>query len=358
MSGILNRIFPTPKFFTIPTVGLNFSDATLRFIELVESIDGIVPNKFGEVEIPVGSLQNGRIMDEKLFTDFLRDVRIKNNLKYVRVSIPESQVYTATIPVDIEAKDDIRGAIELVLEDNIPLKVEETVFDYQVLFVKDKTIFTQVIAVTDSISESYHRVFTNAGFIPVSFELDGQAISRAVLKPGDSGSYMIVDFSNSRTSITIVTNNIAVFSSTLDFGGKNLMSAIIKELGITEEEAEKLEREFGMADIVGHKELFSILIGGISMLRDEIDKRYVYWHEKKNQNGIFPKIQTIYLCGGHSNLKGLVDYLRTSLKINVVQVDPWKNCLSYEKVIPKIHYESSMSYVTAIGLALVDFDYD
>jgi type IV pilus assembly protein PilM len=357
MRGILDRIFPTPKFFTIPTVGLNFSDATLRFVELVETRHGIIPGKFFERDLPVGCIQNGRIMDEQAFTNFLRQIRMQNNLKYVRVAMPESQVYASTIPIDIEAKKDIKGAIELVLEDNIPLKIEEAVFDYQVLFIKDTTIMVQVIAVAQNIAEAYSRAFTNAGMVPVSFELDGQAISRAVLKPEDKGSYMIIDFSNSRTSIAVVTNNTAVYTSTIDFGGKNLTNALIKELGVTPEEAEKMEREYGMSDIVSHKELFAVLIGGISTLKDEINRRYIYWHEKKNQ-GMFPNIETIYLCGGHSNLKGLVDYLRTSLKINVVQVNPWINCLSFDEAIPKIPFESSMSYATAIGLALVDYIYD
>lgn len=358
MRGILDRIFPTPKFFTIPTVGLNFSDATLRFVELVETRHGIIPGRFAEIDLPVGCLQNGRIIDEQVFTNFLKEICKKNNLKYVRVAIPESQVYASTIPIDIEAKNDIKSAIELVIEDNIPLKLEETVFDYQVLFIKDSTIMTQVIAVSEPIAESYHRAFTNAGFVPVSFELDGQAISRAVLKPDDKGSHMIIDFSNSRTSITIVTSNTAVYTSTMDFGGKTLTSAITKEMGVSGEEAEKMERDFGMSDMVGHKELFSILIGGISTLKDEINHQYIYWHEKKNTSDMFPKIETIYLCGGHSNLKGLADYLKTSLKINVLQVNPWVNCLSFDDTIPKIPFESSMSYTTAIGLALVDYLYD
>ena len=243
MIGILDRIFPIPSFFTIPTVGLNFSDATLRFIELVESRHGLIPGKFGETDIPAGCLKSGRILDEEAFTNFLRTIREKNNLKYVRVAIPESQIYAATITLDIEAKDDIRGAIELILEDNIPLKIEETIFDYQFLFLKDKTITVQVVAVSETISQGYLRAFTNAGFVPVSFELDGQAISRAVLKPGDKGSYMIVDFSNSRTSIAVVTNNTAVYTSTIDFGGRTLTEALMKELNISAEEAEKLERE-------------------------------------------------------------------------------------------------------------------
>jgi Tfp pilus assembly PilM family ATPase len=107
-----------------------------------------------------------------------------------------------------------------------------------------------------------------------------------------------------------------------------------------------------------HENLLNFLIKGISPLRDEINRRYMYWHENKEQFGSFPAIDTVYLCGGHSNLRGLSDYLSSSLKLKVVQVNPWINCFSLEDVVPKMTYETSMSYVTAIGLALADYIHD
>jgi hypothetical protein len=47
-----------------------------------------------------------------------------------------------------------------------------------------------------------------------------------------------------------------------------------------------------------------------------------------------------------------------SLKLQVVQVNPWVNCVSFDTAIPVMPYETSMSYVTTIGLALTDFIYD
>lgn len=63
----------------------------------------------------------------------------------------------------------------------------------------------------------------------MSFELDGQAAARAVIKPEDDSSYMIVDFGASKTSITIVTKRTAVLTSTLDFG-ENVLDILQKDL--------------------------------------------------------------------------------------------------------------------------------
>jgi type IV pilus assembly protein PilM len=356
--NILSRLFPTPSFVTVPTVGLDFSDATMRFIDLEVHPSGILPKRFAQSAIPEGCMKGGRIVDAQKFTSFLKDVQKEHKLKYVRVSIPESQVYSFTLSLDSSAANNIREAIDFLIEDNIPLKAIETVFDYHILSVTDKNIIVQVVALPEMVATNYFNAFFGAGIIPVSFELEGQAISRAVLQPNDMGSCMIVDFGANRTGITIVTNRTAIVTATLDFGGKILTQSLAKELNIPLEEAEALKREYGLTSVGEHNNIFPILANGISVLKDEINRRYVYWHEKKNQLGSFPPIDTIYLCGGHSNLRGLGDYLSTNLKLKIVQVNPWANCFSLEDVIPEIHYETSMSYVTAIGLSLADYIYD
>jgi len=122
VSTLLTRFFPAPQSLVVPSAGLDFSDATMRYVELREGHQGILPHRYGESPIPQGIIQAGRIVDAKAFGVFLREIKAKHNLKYVRVSIPESQVYSFTLPLDIQAATDVRSAIELVIEDNIPLK--------------------------------------------------------------------------------------------------------------------------------------------------------------------------------------------------------------------------------------------
>lgn len=355
---MLTRLFPTPSFITIPVVGIDFSDATMRLVKLAETIHGFLPTHFAEETIPEGCMKGGRISDEAKFVAFLSEVKKEHKLKYVRVAIPESQTYSFTLSLDVIAVSDIHGAIELVLEDNIPLRREETVFDYHIIKQDEKSIIVQVVAIASVTTQNFLDSFIKAGLIPVSFELDGQAIARAVLKPKDKGSYMIVDFGANRTGITITTAGTAVFTSTVEFGGQVLLDILQKELNISVEEARRFKIDIGLSATGENKNIFQLLVGGVGTLKDEINKRYIYWHEKKDQFGELPKIETVYLCGGHSNLRGLADYLSVGLKLNVVQVNPWINCVSFDDAIPDMSFDISMSYVTAIGLAMTDYIHD
>ncbi len=351
---MLTRLFPTPAFLSLPAIGIDFSDNTMRFIALKETSNGLIPSQFGEMPIPEGCMKGGRIADEKLFTAFLSEVRKKYRLKYVRVAIPESQTYSFTTTLDILAAKDIRSAIELVLEDNIPLRAAETVFDYHVLSQTESSIRVQVVAIADASVQGFCDAFLGAGLVPVSFELDSQAIARAVVPAGDDKAYMIVDFGANRTGITIAAKGIAVFTSTLEFGGNLLVEKLQKDLNLSLEEARRVKWEYGLSKNAEHKAVFDSLVVGVITLKEEIARRFVYWQEKKEELGEFPSIDTVYLCGGHGNMKGLDDYLSVELKLKVVLANPWVNCLSFERVIPDISSDLAMSYVTTIGLALAE----
>lgn len=353
--SLLTRIFPTPDFLTLPAIGIDFSGRAMRFIELRKNNSTITPIQYGEVIIPDGCMQGGRISNEKLFTEFLQQVKKQYNFKYVRVAIPESQIYLFTLAIDSVVADDIRSAIELSLEDNIPLKAIETVFDFSILKVTGSTIIVQVVAVAEATVATLFSCFTMAGITPVSFELDAQSIARAVLPKSVKGSHMIVDIGAHRTSITVTAERGAVYTTTIDFGGQMLTQTLSTKLGISVEQAEALKKTVGLAHSVDHPDFFDALLVSILPLKDEINRRFIYWQEKKDQLGGFPSIETIYICGGHSNLQGLTDYLSAALKLPVVQANPWSNCFTFEEYIPDMQYGPSMSYVTAIGLALTDY---
>lgn len=356
--NILNRIFPVPSTVALPAVGVDFSDTALRFVELRLLHGRYIPHRFAEVPVPEGIMVAGRIVDIKKLTDFLVTVKQKYNLKYVRISVPESQVYSFSMPVDKKDSGDIRGAIDLVIEDNIPIASIDTIFDYHILAVTEDQIFVHVCAIAKSVSDTYYRAFTDAGIIPVSLELEAQAITRALIAPTDMDSYMFVDFGVNRTGITIVAKGSAIVTTTIDYGGKFLTQTLAKGLGISIPDAEKMKREYGLSITGPGKAAFPLLSESLGVLKDEINRRYLYWKERKDLTIALPPIKTIYLCGGHSNMVGLQEYLAQSLKLPIVVADPWKNCFSVEDVIPTIERSNALSYMTAIGLALADYIYD
>jgi type IV pilus assembly protein PilM len=343
----------------MPSFGFDISDESFKFVRLDIKKDKIKIEKYGDCEVPTGAIESGKIKEPKVLEKILTDLREKEGIKSVRVSLPEEQLYLFKVKLEKAGLQDVREGIELLLEEHIPVPAQDAIFDYEILKEDAQNIFVQVVAMQRSIVEDYLAIFDHAGIMVVSMEPEAQAASRAIIKRGDQNTYLVVDFGEKRTGISIISKGIVMFTSTVDVGGVMLTNLIQKSFNISFEEAEKMKQEYGLQRNSINKEMFSVLLNGVSILRDEVERHFLYWHTHQDEDGKDnAPIEKILLCGGDSNLIGLTDYLSVSMRHKVEVANAWTNILDIEKKIPKIDFKKSLSFTTALGLALGDFNYD
>ncbi len=354
-----NKVFSTPAFLEMPSFGLDIADESIKYIDFKATPLGIRPNKYGEKNIPKGIIELGKIVDASKFAEIIKDLKKELNIKDARVSILENQIYLFKLKLDKEGLVSIKENIELVLEEHIPIPAPEAIFDYEILEENSKQLIVEVSAIQIGIIEDYLSVFEEAGITIHSFEIEAAAIARAVIKDGDKDTYMLVDFGGKRTGIFIVSGGVVRFATTVDFGGIIFSQMIEKSLGVSFEEAEKIKKEYGLQRNLENKEIFPILLNSASILKDEIMKHFVYWHTHEDEDGAKnPPIKKILLSGGNSSIPGLLDYFSMSMKVDTELANVWVNILDIQKEIPSIDSKVALSFATAIGLALRDFEHD
>ena len=246
LSNSYERFFPIPSFLSMPSFGLDISDESMKFAEIVNTSNGIRMGRHGEYKIPAGIIESGKIKDPKKMEDLLVTVRKESGVKSVRVSLPEGQIYLFKIRLDKNGLEHVREAIELSLEEHIPIPAKDAIFDYEILNEEEQFLYIQVTAIPKSVLENYLTVFRSAGIWVKSFELEGQAISRAIVKKGDAGTYMIVDFGENSTGISVLSNGVVMFTSTLDVGGSTLDNMIAQNFNVSLADAEKIKKEYGL----------------------------------------------------------------------------------------------------------------
>jgi type IV pilus assembly protein PilM len=353
------RFFPPPSFLAAPAFGFDISDESLKFVELIMTRDGIRVGRYGERKIPAGIIESGKIINSVKLKEVLVSLRKEEGIKFVRVSLPEEQVYLFTLRLEKSGLKDIREGIELVLEENIPIAVEDAVFDFNLTKEDEQGVEVQVVATPRSVVENYLSVFRDSFISVQSLELEAQAIARAVIKKDDQETHMLVDFGKTRTGIAIVSRGSVVFTSTLGVGGNMLNKMIQKNFNVSAEEANKMKQQFGLQRNAENKEIFAVLLNSVSVLRDEIAKDLLYWNTHEDKEGEkHSTVKKIILCGGDANLLGLSEYLSISLKNKVEMANAWANITETEKYIPEINFNQSLTYATAFGLALGNFEYD
>lgn len=357
-SLLYNRYFPTPAYLAMNSFALDISDQSIKYGELVPSPLGLRLGRFNKEKIPNGVVVSGRIEDEKALSSILRNIKVREDIHFVRVSLPEEQMYLFTISIPQVKDIKLHDAILLQLEEHIPISAVEAVFDYEVISENETTILVQVVATARATIESYMSVFEKAGLVPLSFELEAQAIARAVVPIHDPAPVMIIDLGRSRTGISIASGGRVLFTTTLDIGGETLTKMVSKNFDISLEEAEEMKRAYGIDDNNRTNDIFPAIVSGISVLRDELNKHYIFWKTHEDDHIKHDPINRILLCGEGSNLSGIAEYLETSMMMNVIHANPWVNISKMDISIPEISFEESLGYVTILGLALGDYLYD
>lgn len=353
----LPKFFPVPEYMAMPAVGLDISDQSVRFLELKRKDGYFVVGRYGEKKIHKGIIEAGKLKDIEGMKEILRTIQKEQNFSFVNVSLPEEEAYLFRMKAPLVKLKELRGSIDLQIENYVPLKSGEVVFDYEIISQDETGYDLEVSALPKGVAQNYFDLFEGTGLIPLVFEIEAQAIARSVIKRRDKKAYMVVDFGETRTGVSVVSEGVLMFTLTLDaVGGHSLNEAIEKIFNVSFEEAELMKKEQGIRKTAGKNDLFQALIGPISVLRDEINRHYVYWHTHREERGKDrEKIEKIILCGGDANLLGITDYLSASLKIPVERADIWTNVDYREDFIPEIEFNDSLRYATAVGLALGGF---
>lgn len=337
----------------MPAVGLDISDVSVRFAELIEGRHGLTIGRFGEQAIPVGIIESGEIKKPVELRAIFADFKKKFGLEFVAVSLPEEKAYLFNQRLPAMKRKEFRGAIEFTLEEHVPIKASEAIFDYEVMQETDAMVQVSVSVLPRTLIDGYLEAFSGTGIVPTIFEIEAQSIARAIVQEGDKQTYMIVDFGKTRTGIAVVANEAVQFTATIPIGGGTLTDAISKNLNVSYEEAEKVKREKGVLGGAGNENFSLAIMSTISILRDELTRHHSYWSLYEDEYGKpHTKIQRIYLCGGDSNLAGFIDYLAAGLPVPVSLANVMVNVNSLDAYVPEISFNDSLRYATAIGLAL------
>jgi type IV pilus assembly protein PilM len=337
---------------------IDISDRSIKYGELMATSNGLRLGKYGKEKIPEGVMSSGKIEKEEELVRILKKIKDKENLHHIRVSLPEEQMYLFTLSLPKSDEGNIRDMILLQIEEHIPLKAPDTIFEYDIVSTNDKNILVEVVAIAAATMDSYLSAFDKAGLIPISFEIEAQAIARAVIPSGDNSPIMIVDFGDAKTVVSISNNGHVFLTTTLDFGGADLTNMIAKNFSLSFIEAEKMKHEYGVEEASKAQDIFPAILNGISVLRDELNKQYIYWGTHNENSGKNNQINRIILCGGDANLAGLSDYLELSMKIKVENANVWTNILKTQDAIPEMSFEQSLGYATVLGLVLGNYMYE
>lgn len=353
----LLRFFPIPKYIVMPSFGVEISERTIKYVEMIETKNGLMVHHYGIENIPAGAIDKGVVVGKDKLVPILEAIRKNKKVEAVCISIPEEKVYTFQQEIEIIPGVDTRESILLGLEAFIPISADLVEFDYDIIYQNGSHLTVQVAAVETKVVEGYIEACNDAGMQVIACEYECQALARAVTKPLDSSVVYIIDIGHNSTTALVVQDGIVVSSSTINHGGEEANALISKTMGVDNDQAETIKHDFGMNGKDEYAALPGLLKQAYTPLFTEIIEKYNAWLAYvRTREAAYRPIDSIQISGNEALTPGFVDLFQAAFHKPVTLVNVWSRVETISTHVPTISFKESLIYGTAIGLALGVFE--
>lgn len=350
----MRAAFAPPLYLAPPFSGVDISTSGVKVARLAMRAHGFVLDAYAQVTYPAGAFVDGEIADRGAVANALAEAARAAGIRQANGALSESKSYLFETAARGATKDAWRTAIELRLDELIPLPPEEAAFDL-IGVGRAETGDPLVVGVgfARRIVDETLAAFDAAGVAARALEGEMFAMARALLPEGDASTTLLIDVGKTTTKLVIVQDGIPRFATTIGIGGHAFTIAVQKHFGVTETEARTVKAERGIVSAPGNEDYLAAMLSTVSAIRDEIVRHFDYW-QSRAQGGARRAVSQAILAGGNASLRGLPEYLEGALGIPVFAGDVFTNLASRDWWIPELDYTESLAYATAIGLALYD----
>lgn len=342
-------------------LGIDISDFKIRVIQ----IDRNSKNKnriigYGDATVPDGYISDGEIKNKTEVTTLIKQCLEKPTFgkftsKYVNASVSEKKAFLKNITIPNVPANELAGAVRWGIEQNIPVTVDQTYFDWAVLgpdkSARDK-LQTIVVVAPKDIIDSYTDCIQNAGLQVLSFENESAAIARCLI-PNDieSSPIAIVDLGKSRTTIIIHAHGSVQYTNTIEVNGNAMTKLIAQTLHLNQPDAEKAKIICGLDKTKAKGSIRKILLPIIDNLISKIKENIEYYNSYLTHDAT--ALKKIILTGSVASMEGLGEYIQDPLKLSIQHAQPWINVpLDPRQKKHVVNDANFFSYTTAIGLSL------
>lgn len=272
-------------------------------------------------------------MSIPMFSSFIQEMRLP--------PMPDSEVEKAIqfearsrIPVPIK---DVRIRWEMVPTSGEETKAGEDSPERKVL----------LIAVPNDVIFRYQSITKELGLTLKALEVEIFSVIRALNLKETTSSNIILDIGARNTNVSLVKDGFLRLSHNVEKGGDDITHVIAQGLGVNNTRAEEFKKQEGLTGAANNKALGDLLYPVIDTIAHEV-QRVVDTAMTTLGDG---NIEKIILMGGTGELRGLKEYLKTKLNINVDIANPWAT-IDYSAKVEKRLQNYALPLVTATGLAL------
>ena len=335
--------------------GLDLGSSSIKIAQLRELHGSPSLVTYGDIEVASNLLSSDSEIDQNRVSELIKQLAqdAKVTTKNVVASLSASQSYTAIIRTPKLSHNELAESIKFQADKVIPMAMDQVKLDWAVVGEVPETdeVDVLLVAAPNNTANKYLNIIQKAGLELLALEINPIAQSRSLIGPADKPKcIIIVDIGSIASDIAILSNTVPQLVRSVAIGSKALNRVVSQNLGIDAGQADQFIKKFGMDQTKIEGQVFKTLKPVVDHLVEEINKSITFFQEKNPTQ----RVEKIILTGGTTALPGLPLYLANATGLTIEVGNPWQN-ISYPKELESSLAGLSLSYATAIGLAMRNF---
>lgn len=356
-------------------IGLDIGTDHVRVAQLRPSGSTFSLAAYGRAEIPMGAVVDGEIVDPGGVSQAIRELWRRSGVsgKVVATGVSNQRVIVRLIELPFMEQAELRSAIQYQAQDYIPMAVEDSVLDFQIIGERaganDEHMMEVLLVAAhrDMIGNTVAAV-EGAGLKLDRIDVSSFAIVRALLGDGfgvlpeEGGTAIgVIHISSGLTNITVVEGGVPRFNRVSSLAGNTFTHAIASALNVSTDQAEELKVQAGLPspDAIGAHAVPGLDARTAQVVHEALERevnKFIAEVRRSldfylTQNAQARSIQRVLLTGSGAQLANLDAYLARGLQARVEFGDPLGRIKAPGGLLQAVS-EDRLGAVTAIGLAL------
>lgn len=332
----LKKFLPTINSISLrkkdTVVGIDIGSASVKIANFRQNGTALEPAKTDFREINLALEANSREAEVvSVLKELLKGVNRRTTRFVATVNCPNTavrQIHAPHIP-----KNELKEAIRLHAAQYFPFPIDKASLDFEwpesglgTASAKDTLL---VATAPEDTVRRMTELLGKAGVLPLLIVPTELAIGRA-FQNKNKGVLAILDVGYSLTEFVILSGKEIVFSRAIPVAGKDFTQSMTVSLAtergkvqLSVEDAERIKRLTGIPsegeasrlieDKISTAQILSMLRAPLEQLSSEIERCFDYYREESGGG----KIDSLILCGGSAELKGLDRVLSSALGLEV-----------------------------------------
>lgn len=329
--------------------GLDIGANHIRLVELSGGTTKYSLKSFGEAPVPGGITQSDSKLDLQKLAKVIEDLRKSSGVttKNVVSAIPGTSTFNAIVNLPPMSKPELEKAIKYQAEQNIPLKIDEVKYDWQIIKQdpQSKEMTVMIIAATKSKVNNLLELFALTDLNVLALETSTVAMARSLALP-NTPLAMILDIGSTTTEIAIIDGGVLNQTRSFPLAGFGMTRAISQNLGLDMNQAEQFKQRFGLSQDKLEGQVYKVVEPILRNILDEAVRSSKFYQEQSGK-----KIERVILTGGSSRLPLVAEYIKSYMGVEVSFGNPWSN-ISYKSSDSDKLNQMAPEFATAVGLAM------